>query len=60
MDSYQLVRQHSQDIYRADANDQLMQEAIDFVRENFTPEEVYGEDPMILWAKENGFVEKEE
>ena len=37
----------------------LLEEALDFIRDNFSAEEVYGKDVMKDWALDNEFVSKE-
>ena len=38
----------------------LLESAGEYIAENFPPEDVYSEDQLRDWARENGFVEKEE
>ncbi len=37
----------------------LLEEAIDWIRSNMEPDEVFEEDELREWAQNNGFVEEE-
>lgn len=39
--------------------DDLLDKAVEYVRDNLNPEEVYDEADLIEWAKDNGFVKPE-
>ena len=38
----------------------LLEEAADYIADNFDPEDVFPEDKLRVWAFDNGFVEKSE
>ncbi len=38
----------------------LLEQAAEYIADNFDPEDVYREDKLRAWALDNGFVEKED
>ena len=41
-------------------NENLLDEAINWIKSNMNPDDVFDEDQLEEWAKDNGFVESEE
>lgn len=37
----------------------LLEEAIEFIKNNFDIEELYGKDTLHEWARENGYIQEE-
>jgi len=38
---------------------EILENAVEFISANFDPEEIFSEDQLTRWAKENGFGEEE-
>ena len=48
-----------QDFVNAMISETLLEQAAEYIADNFDPEEVYPEQKLRDWAIDNGFVEKE-
>jgi hypothetical protein len=54
------TQQEDKDFIQALDFGALLEQAADYIAENFPPEDVYEERQLRNWALDNGFVEKEE
>lgn len=41
-------------------SDDMLESVLDWVRDNYTPDEVFDEDVLMEWAEENGYVLEED
>lgn len=37
----------------------LLEDAIQHIKDNFTVEEIFGKEPLEEWAEENGYIKEE-
>jgi len=49
-----------QDFLRAMVSETLLEQAAEYIADNFEPEDVYPKQKLRDWAIDNGFVEKSE
>lgn len=40
-------------------NDRLLKDAIEWIRENMTPEDIFGRESLDEWADNNGYVKED-
>ena len=49
-----------QDFLKAMVSETLLEQAAEYIADNFEPEDIYSEQKLRDWAIDNGFVEKSE